>query len=196
MTEFLHSEKVTFRVFVIMPLLPGFTGDVCQDSGVDIRALMHWQYESIWRGKKSIIARLRASGVQSVRQYISFHGLRTYAQLHGKPITQLIYVHAKLLIADDEVVICGSANINDRSMLGTRDSEMAVIIRDEEYYDGKMNGESYKAGVFAGGLRRQLFGEHLGQHGSSCWSSVDIDDPISDCNLICQLIEQIDLELC
>jgi phosphatidylserine/phosphatidylglycerophosphate/cardiolipin synthase-like enzyme len=38
-------------------------------------------------------------------------------------------VHSKLLIADDHLVICGSANINDRSMLGKRDSEIAVIIK-------------------------------------------------------------------
>jgi phosphatidylserine/phosphatidylglycerophosphate/cardiolipin synthase-like enzyme len=43
-------------------------------------------------------------------------------------VTELIYVHSKLLIADDRLVICGSANINDRSMLGKRDSEVAVII--------------------------------------------------------------------
>jgi len=30
-------------------------------------------------------------------------------------------------------VICGSANINDRSMLGKRDSEIAVIIEVCEY---------------------------------------------------------------
>jgi phospholipase D1/2 len=30
------------------------------------------------------------------------------------------------MIVDDEVVVMGSANINDRSMLGTRDSEIAV----------------------------------------------------------------------
>ena len=30
------------------------------------------------------------------------------------------------MIVDDEVVIIGSANINDRSMLGSRDSEIAV----------------------------------------------------------------------
>lgn len=44
-------------------------------------------------------------------------------------VTELIYVHSKLLIADDHLVICGSANINDRSMLGKRDSEIAVIIK-------------------------------------------------------------------
>lgn len=33
------------------------------------------------------------------------------------------------MIVDDRIVICGSANINDRSMLGKRDSEIAVIIQ-------------------------------------------------------------------
>jgi len=41
-------------------------------------------------------------------------------------VTELIYVHSKLMIVDDNYVIMGSANINDRSMLGTRDSEIAV----------------------------------------------------------------------
>ena len=40
----------------------------------------------------------------------------------------MIYVHSKLLIADDEVAIVGSANINMRSMLGTRDTEIAAAI--------------------------------------------------------------------
>lgn len=31
------------------------------------------------------------------------------------------------MIVDDNYVIMGSANINDRSMLGSRDSEIAVI---------------------------------------------------------------------
>jgi phospholipase D1/2 len=43
-------------------------------------------------------------------------------------VSELIYVHSKLLIADDRLVICGSANINDRSLLGSRDSEIAVVI--------------------------------------------------------------------
>jgi phospholipase D1/2 len=30
------------------------------------------------------------------------------------------------MIIDDNIVIMGSANVNDRSMLGTRDSEIAV----------------------------------------------------------------------
>lgn len=40
-----------------------------------------------------------------------------------------IYVHSKLAIADDRRAIIGSSNINDRSLLGDRDSEVAVIIQ-------------------------------------------------------------------
>ena len=35
------------------------------------------------------------------------------------------------MIVDDDIVIIGSANINDRSMMGSRDSEIAIIIRDK-----------------------------------------------------------------
>ncbi|MBQ0933690.1 hypothetical protein KAK11_00010 [Ideonella paludis] len=37
---------------------------------------------------------------------------------------------SSLLIVDDLVVIVGSANINDRSLHGGRDSELAVCITD------------------------------------------------------------------
>jgi phospholipase D1/2 len=83
-------------------------------------------------------------------------------------------VHSKLLIVDDNLVICGSANINDRSMLGKRDSEVAVIVQDEEFFPSVMNGKPYKAGKFAGSLRLQLFREHLGL----LESEVDILDAV------------------
>jgi len=38
----------------------------------------------------------------------------------------MIYVHSKLLIADDEYVIVGSANINERSLSGDRDTEICI----------------------------------------------------------------------
>lgn len=38
----------------------------------------------------------------------------------------MIYVHAKGMIVDDEYVIMGSANINQRSMDGSRDTEIAM----------------------------------------------------------------------
>jgi hypothetical protein len=39
-----------------------------------------------------------------------------------------IYVHGKLMIVDDRIIICGSANINDRSMLGSTDSEVRLSL--------------------------------------------------------------------
>ena len=41
-----------------------------------------------------------------------------------------MYIHSKLMIVDDCRVIIGSANINDRSMLGDRDSELAILVED------------------------------------------------------------------
>lgn len=45
-------------------------------------------------------------------------------------MTEIIYIHSKLMIVDDRVVLIGSANINDRSLLGSRDTELAVVIED------------------------------------------------------------------
>jgi phospholipase D1/2 len=38
----------------------------------------------------------------------------------------MIYAHSKGMIVDDEYIICGSANINQRSMDGSRDTEIAT----------------------------------------------------------------------
>ena len=67
-----------------------------------------------------------------------------------------------MLIADDRVVICGSANLNDRSQLGTHDSEIVVIIEDNHEIDSYLAGRPWRATNFAATLRRQLFRKHLG----------------------------------
>ncbi len=41
----------------------------------------------------------------------------------------MIYVHSKCIIIDDEWILIGSANINDRSLVGDRDSEIAVVMQ-------------------------------------------------------------------
>ena len=38
----------------------------------------------------------------------------------------MVYVHAKGMIVDDEYVLIGSANINERSLDGSRDTEIAM----------------------------------------------------------------------
>lgn len=53
--------------------------------------------------------------------------------------------------------LLGSANINDRSMLGKRDSEMAVIIEDTQTVPSVMDGEEYQAGKLGLQLRLECF---------------------------------------
>lgn len=91
------------------------------------------------------------------RDYMSICGLRTHGELGGHPISELIYIHSKMLIADDRKVIIGSANINDRSLLGKRDSELAVLIEDTETEPSLMDGVEYQAGRFALSLRKHCF---------------------------------------
>ncbi|KAL8725613.1 MAG: hypothetical protein Q9166_007248 [cf. Caloplaca sp. 2 TL-2023] len=77
-------------------------------------------------------------------------------------VSEELYVHSKVLIADDRVVICGSANLNDRSQNGDHDSEIAIIVEDPTPVDSYMNGIPWRATKFAATLRRQLFRKHLG----------------------------------
>lgn len=109
--------------------------------------------------------------------YISLGGLRTHAELEGKLVTELIYVHSKMLIADDNTVIIGSANINDRSMLGKRDSEVAVIYEDIHTVKSVMDAQEYQAGRFGLSLRLECFRMILGANTDP---SIDVTDPISD----------------
>ncbi|OIW28351.1 phospholipase D/nuclease [Coniochaeta ligniaria NRRL 30616] len=77
-------------------------------------------------------------------------------------VSEELYIHSKVLIADDRLVICGSANLNDRSQLGDHDSEIAVVIEDPTPVESTMAGQPYTASLFATTLRRQLFRKHLG----------------------------------
>ncbi|RYO77046.1 hypothetical protein DL766_008963 [Monosporascus sp. MC13-8B] len=77
-------------------------------------------------------------------------------------VSEELYVHSKVLIADDRIVICGSANINDRSQLGNHDSEIAVIIEDPEPVETTMGGRPFTASKFAASLRRSLYRKHIG----------------------------------
>ncbi|XP_067157722.1 phospholipase D1 isoform X4 [Apteryx mantelli] len=171
-----HRENKRFRVYVVIPLLPGFEGDISTGGGNALQAIMHFNYRTMCRGENSILGQLKAEVGDKWINYISFCGLRTYAELEGKLVTELIYVHSKLLIADDNTVIIGSANINDRSMLGKRDSEIAIIVQDTETIPSMMDGEHYSAGKFAQSLRLRCFRVVLG---SSDLNS-DHQDPVCD----------------
>ncbi|XP_044031994.1 phospholipase D1 [Siniperca chuatsi] len=170
-------EGKRYRVYVVTPLLPGFEGDITTGGGSAIQAIMHFNYRTMNRGDHSIISQLRREMGEQWINYISIAGLRTHAELEGKLVTELIYVHSKMLIADDNTVIIGSANINDRSMLGKRDSEVAVIVEDSETVTAVMDGQKYQAGKYALQLRLECFKTILGAHTDP---SIDVSDPVSD----------------
>ncbi|KAJ2806106.1 hypothetical protein H4R20_001816 [Coemansia guatemalensis] len=84
------------------------------------------------------------------------------AEVLDQIVTELVYVHCKLMIVDDRYVVMGSANINDRSMCGNRDSEIAMVVEDTEPVVTTMDGRPYQAAKFAHSLRVQLCQEHCG----------------------------------
>ncbi|KAF6096183.1 phospholipase D2 [Phyllostomus discolor] len=141
-----HKQGQCFRVYVLLPLLPGFEGDISTGGGNSIQAILHFTYRTLCRGEHSILHRLKAAMGTAWRDYMSICGLRTHGELGEHPVSELIYIHSKMLIADDRTVIIGSANINDRSLLGKRDSELAVLIEDTEMEPSLMDGMEYQAG--------------------------------------------------
>ena len=102
-------------------------------------------------------------------KYVTLLNLRSWAQLGDRTVTEQIYVHSKLTIVDDLYVLVGSANINDRSLLGGRDSELAALIVDNEtkIVTCPERGINIPVRTFAYQLRKQiwqgLYGEGLEQ---------------------------------
>ncbi|GMP56968.1 hypothetical protein CsSME_00021250 [Camellia sinensis var. sinensis] len=174
-----YNEKKCFRAFIIIPLLPGFQGGVDDGGAAAVRTIMHWQYRTICRGHNSILHNLYDLLGSRMHDYISFYGLRAYGRLFdGGPVaTSQIYVHSKIMIIDDCISLIGSANINDRSLLGSRDSEIGVLVEDKEFVDSCMGGKPWKAGKFSSSLRLTLWSEHLGLPAGEI---SQINDPVVD----------------
>ncbi|KAI1303241.1 phospholipase D [Xylaria venustula] len=158
-----HQNDEEWRCCILIPLMPGFQNTVDQAEGSSVRLIMQFQYRSICRGPHSIFGRLEAAGINP-EDYISFFSLRTWGHIGKKNalVTEQLYIHAKTIIVDDRVALIGSANINERSMLGNRDSETASIVRDADMMWSTMGGEPYRVGRFAHTLRMRLMREHLG----------------------------------
>lgn len=158
-----HKNEEDWRACIVIPLMPGFQNTVDQQEGSSVRLIMTCQYRSICRGETSIFGRLRAVGIEP-EDYIQFYALRAWGEIGPQKslVTEQLYIHAKCMVVDDRVAIIGSANINERSMLGSRDSEVAAVVRDTEVLDSYMAGEPYKVGKFPHTLRMRLMREHLG----------------------------------
>jgi len=126
---------------------------------------------------RNIIARFESGaprGDSGVSDSVSSHVLRDKTSLLNERwygteqeeldsyVTELLYIHTKLMIVDDRRVIMGSANFNDRSQKGDGDSEIALVVEDVAQIPSTMDGKRFMVSSFATTLRRKLFREHLG----------------------------------
>ena len=175
-----NERKEDFHVMIILTLKTEQEEEWCTYMGNVLESVACLTYATLFRGETALFTMLEKEGVP-VDKYVSVYGLRTHGKLERKPITEIIYVHSKLMIVDDRITILGSANINDRSMLGHRDSEVDVVIEDQEnlMIPGKMNGRPYKVGKFSHSLRVQLMKEHLGILKQNK-ENIDVRDPVHE----------------
>ena len=178
-----YRNKEVFHVMVVIPLKPEFSGEWHDGSGKDLRTITYWNNFTISEGNDSLYKRLENAKVPKnlIPKYFKVYGLRTHGTINNHLVTEVIYVHSKMMVVDDVVSIIGSANINDRSMLGNRDSEVAVIIEDTEMLDSEMNGWPFKAGQFSHSLRCHLIREHLGLLNDEDYkaSAFAVEDPLN-----------------
>ncbi|KAL6180627.1 hypothetical protein ACLB2K_047288 [Fragaria x ananassa] len=132
-----------FSVYVVIPMWP--EGVPTTSS---VQEILYWQGQTMEMMYKIVTNALEEAGLTDQnhpQDYLNFYCLgkreplttkrsdkanqtsdsRTLA-LSQKFRRFMIYVHAKGMIVDDEFVIMGSANINQRSMDGSRDTEIAM----------------------------------------------------------------------
>jgi len=131
-----------FRVYIVVPMWP----EGIPESG-SVQAILDWQRRTMEMMYTDIVQALRAKQIYDAdpKDYLTFFCLANReVKKSGEYIPQehpeedsdykraqenrrfMIYVHAKMMIVDDEYIIIGSANINQRSMDGARDSEIAM----------------------------------------------------------------------
>ncbi|KAF5188000.1 Phospholipase d alpha [Thalictrum thalictroides] len=161
-----------FTVYVVVPMWP----EGIPESG-SVQAILDWQRRTMEMMYTDIIQALEAKGLQAnPKEYLTFFCLgNREVQKSGEyaPTEQpepdtdysraqaarrfMIYVHTKMMIVDDEYIIIGSANINQRSMDGARDSEIAMGAY-QPYHIA--TGQPARGQIH--GFRMSLWYEHLG----------------------------------
>ncbi|XP_065850117.1 phospholipase D alpha 1-like [Euphorbia lathyris] len=157
-----------FSVYIVIPMWP----EGIPESGT-VQAILKWQNKTMEMMYSDIAEAIHSEGLDSnPKDYLSFFCLgnreankspefrppeRPQQNSHYYRAQEarrfMIYVHAKMMIVDDEYIMIGSANINQRSMDGARDSEIAMGAYQPNYLGrGQIHG-----------LRMSLWYEHLGR---------------------------------
>ncbi|EGN97561.1 hypothetical protein SERLA73DRAFT_169861 [Serpula lacrymans var. lacrymans S7.3] len=114
------------------------------------------------RGDEEVADTVGQHMLQDATELWDERWLGTEEEERNSYISELLYIHSKVMIVDDRRVIMGSANLNDRSQRGDGDSEIALVVEDDDMIHSSMDGRPYMAARFAATFRRKLFREHLG----------------------------------
>ncbi|XP_063685823.1 uncharacterized protein LOC134819675 isoform X2 [Bolinopsis microptera] len=157
-------------VYCVIPMYPEGI-----PSSMPVQEILYWQTATMRMMYRYIAQTIEEEGLDThPTDYLSFYciGVRgdeipedlaepeTDVEIHLREKNRFpIYVHSKMLIADDEYIIVGSANINQRSMSGRRDTEMAVGCYQPNFLC--QEGELPSGDVAA--FRKSLWVEHMGE---------------------------------
>jgi phospholipase D1/2 len=159
------------QVFRLIILIPSHTeGSIRGEYTFNtVQIVMKYIFQSLRELKASITRQIQkkknedSSYDRDVDSFLQIIHLRNYGQKSEEYdyIVEEIYVHSKIMIVDDLVAIIGSANINDRSMLGSRDSEIACVVYDTFTVPSKIDGKPYSVARFAHNMRKRLWMSHF-----------------------------------
>ena len=160
-----------FHVYVTIPMYP--EGDPASTPSQEI---IRWQFRTMEMIYKRVWRAIEKSGLDAhPKDFITFYCLGkrespddvpedllpaapgTGAEIVRESLRHPIYVHSKLMIVDDEYLIVGSANINQRSLGGNRDSEICIGAYQPAWTH---NGDIPRGGVHT--FRLALWSSHLG----------------------------------
>ncbi|CAH1412072.1 unnamed protein product [Lactuca virosa] len=166
-----------FAVYIIIPMWPEGV-----PTGSATQRILFWQNKTMQMMYETIYKALEEVGLEgsfSAQDYLNFFCLgnreasspddnlgdespstgNTPQGLSRKSQRFMIYVHSKGMIVDDEYVIIGSANINQRSMEGSRDTEIAMGAY-QPHHTWAIKHANPLGQVY--GYRMSLWAEHLG----------------------------------
>ncbi|KAH7657140.1 phospholipase D1/2 protein [Dioscorea alata] len=161
-----------FTVYVVVPMWPEGIPE-----SASVQAILDWQRRTMEMMYTDIVEALQAKRIiANPKDYLTFFCLgNREVKKNGEytpeeqpePDTDysrsqqarrfMIYVHTKMMIVDDEYIIIGSANINQRSMDGARDSEIAMGAYQPYHLSTKQPARGH-----IHGFRMALWYEHLG----------------------------------
>ena len=149
---------------------------------------MYLTKKSIFKGKSSIWKRLEKAGIENVEDYFVVLTLYKYEKLPESEtiIVSPIYIHSKFILVDDKYMFIGSPNINDRSLMGDRDSEIGALLVDEKTTTIEINQRRREVSLFAHSVRKKLWGEHLGVDENELIDPIqtieEVMIPMAECN--------------